>query len=400
MKSIIANKLHLVKPSLTLAVTSKAKDLIRKGRNIISLGAGEPDFDTPDNVKESAFKAIREGKTKYTAVDGIPELKQAIVTKFKEENGLTYATEEISVGCGAKHVIFNLLLATLNPDDEVIIPAPYWVSYPDMVLINGGTPRIVQTTANNNFKLSVYDLEKIINLKTKFIIINSPSNPSGAYYSKKELEEISKILHKFPDVYVISDDIYEHIRYNDSSFVNMANISQEMQRRTFVVNSVSKSYAMTGWRIGYLAGNRDVIKAISKVQSQSTSNPTSISQYAAVEAITKSSDFLKEKRLIFLKRRNLMVKMLNEIHGISAKEPDGAFYIFACCKSLLQEIPVIRGISNTSELATFFLEDAGVAVIPGIAFGMEGFIRLSYATSESNIIDACVKMKAAINKLL
>ena len=399
MQSIIAKKLNCIKPSPTLAVTAKAKELRAGGKNIISLGAGEPDFDTPDNVKSAAFNAIKEGKTKYTAVDGIIELKTAIINKFKRENNLVYNIDEISVGCGAKHVIFNLLLATLNPGDEVIIPAPYWVSYPDMVTINGGTPKIINTSITNNFKLTAEDLEQSITPKTKYIIINSPSNPSGACYNKQELQIIAKLLHKHPNLHIISDDIYEHIRYDNKDFINMANIDETMFKKTFVINGVSKAYAMTGWRIGYLAGSKEIIKAISKVQSQSTSNATSISQYAAIEALNNSFDFTQKNKSIFLKRRDLMVKMLNDIDGINAIKPDGAFYIFASCHELLHKIAGKSNINSTNDLANYFLENAGVAVVPGIAFGQEGYIRLSYAISEEQIILACSQIKAAAAKL-
>ena len=399
--SLVSKKLSLIKPSPTIAVTIKAKELRAVGKDVIGLGAGEPDFDTPDNVKQAAFDAIKSGKTKYTAVDGTPELKTAIVNKFLRENHLTYEEEQISVGCGAKHVIFNILAATLNHGDEVIIPTPFWVSYPDMVLINGGKPVLVDTSIRENFKLVPEILIKSITDKTKWLILNSPSNSTGSCYTKAELEELADVLDKYPHVHIISDDIYEHIRYGSDQYVNIANVNEDMKARTFVVNGVSKAYSMTGWRIGYVAGNKEVVKAISKIQSQSTSNPCSISQYASVEALSTSSQkFIERNKVLFKKRRDLVMNLLKDIDGISANTPDGAFYVFADCQKLIgKKSPAGEVINNCTDFAKYLLEEALVAVVPGIAFGTKNFFRISYATSEELLNKAFARIKAACKKL-
>jgi aspartate aminotransferase len=400
--NLISEKLKLIKPSPTLAVTMKAKALKAEGKDVIDLGAGEPDFDTPENVKQAAYVAIKSGKTKYTPVDGIPELKKSIVNKFQKENKLNYSTDQITVGCGAKHVIYNIIVATINPDDEVIIPSPYWVSYPDMVLINGGKPVIAKTSRSENFKLTPEVLRKNITNRTKLLILNSPSNPTGACYSENELKALGDVLNNYPNIYIISDDIYEHIRYQNYQYINIANINDELKNRTFVVNGVSKAYSMTGWRIGYAAGDKDLIKAVAKIQSQSTSNPCSISQYASVEALSENSyEFIEKSKLIFKERRDLVIEKLNKISGIQTDVPDGAFYFFPSCEELIgRKTPSGMQIKNCTDFAQYLLEEVLVAVVPGIAFGTENFFRISYATSDQNLLEACERIKEACEKLV
>jgi len=400
--NLISEKLKLIKPSPTLAVTMKAKALKAEGKDVIDLGAGEPDFDTPENVKQAAYVAIKSGKTKYTPVDGIPELKKSIVNKFQKENKLNYSTDQITVGCGAKHVIYNIIVATINPDDEVIIPSPYWVSYPDMVLINGGKPVIAKTSRSENFKLTPEVLRKNITNRTKLLILNSPSNPTGACYSENELKALGDVLNNYPNIYIISDDIYEHIRYQNYQYINIANINDELKNRTFVVNGVSKAYSMTGWRIGYAAGDKDLIKAVAKIQSQSTSNPCSISQYASVEALSENSyEFIEKSKLIFKERRDLVIEKLNKISGIQTDVPDGAFYFFPSCEELIgRKTPSGMQIKNCTNFAQYLLEEVLVAVVPGIAFGTENFFRISYATSDQNLLEACERIKKACEKLV
>ena len=334
--SIISNSLKRIKPSPTIAVTQKARELRAAGKDVIGLGAGEPDFDTPDNIKNAAIKAIKSGDTKYTAVDGTPTLKKAIVDKFKRENKLNYSTDQITVGTGGKQVLYNTFMATLNKGDEVIIPAPFWVSYPDMVLLAGGKPKIIKCTEQEGFKLTVSKLRKAITKKTKWLILNSPSNPTGAGYSKKEIQDLAKVLVRNKKVYVLSDDIYEHIRYDNFNFFTIAQISK-LKDRTLTMNGVSKSYAMTGWRIGYAAGPKDIIKAIGKIQSQSTSNPSSISQAAAVEALNGNQGFIQKRSKAFKERRDFVGKSLNNINGIKCLTPKGAFYVFPSYKGLLNK---------------------------------------------------------------
>lgn len=400
--NILSKKLHLVKPSLTLEITAKSQSLRAEGKDIISLGAGEPDFDTPENVKQAAYAAIKSGRTKYTPVDGIRELKDAIVKKFSRENVLSYDIDNVSVGCGAKHVIFNLIMALINQNDEVIIPSPYWVSYPDMVSINGGKPVIVKTSPKNNFLLTASDLRKNISSRTKLLILNSPNNPTGSMYSRDNLAEISNVLSNFPGIYVISDDIYEHITYGNSIHVNLANINEEMKERTFVVNGVSKAYSMTGWRIGYVAGKKEVIKAMAKIQSQTTSNPCSISQFASVEALNSdfSNGFIKNNKLIFQERRDLVIKNLSNIKSISFTEPEGAFYLFPNIDKLIgQKTFSGKPIKNSQDFANYILEESLVAIVPGIAFGAENYFRLSYTTSKQNLEEACKRMILACKNL-
>ena len=387
--SIISNNLKRIKPSPTIAVTTKAREMRASGKDVIGLGAGEPDFDTPDNVKEAAIEAIKKGDTKYTAVDGTPDLKKAIVEKFKRENNLNYTTDQITVGTGGKQVIYNTFMATLNKGDEVIIPAPFWVSYPDMVLLAGGTPKIIKCEEKDGFKLSAKKLEKAISKKTKWLILNSPSNPTGAGYTKKEIEDLSKVLLKHKKIFILSDDIYEHIRYEGFNFFTIAQISK-LKERTLTMNGVSKSYAMTGWRIGYAAGPKEIINAIRKIQSQSTSNPSSISQAAAVEALNGQQNFIKERADAFKERRDFVVSSLNNIKGINCLTPNGAFYVFPSCKGLLNKKTKLK---TDTEFVQKLLEKSMVAVVQGSAFGLDGYFRISYATSMENLKKAITRIK-------
>lgn len=397
---ILSKILSNVKPSPTIAVSTKAAELKAQGKNIISLGMGEPDFDTPDNIKNAAIKAINDGQTRYTAVDGTDALKKAVINKFKRENDLSYEKSEIIVSVGAKHVIYNALVASINPDDEVLIPAPYWVSYPDMVLLCQGKPVIIETTAENNFKITAESLKKSITQKTKWIIINSPSNPTGSCYNKSELRELADILLEYPHVNIMSDDIYEHLIFDNLEFATLAQIEPKLKDRTLVVNGVSKAYAMTGWRIGYGAGPKNLIKAMSMIQSQSTSCPTSISQAASVEALNGNQDYISNSTKIFQKRRDMVVKMLNEIKNIKCNTPNGAFYAFPSCKDFFN-MKSENGsiIKDDNDFATYLLEEAQVAVVPGSAFGAAGFFRMSYAASEDFLKDALIRIKNACDKL-
>ena len=394
--SIVSNSLKRIKPSPTIAVTSKAREMKAAGKNVIGLGAGEPDFDTPDNIKEAAIQAIKNGETKYTAVDGTPKLKQAIKEKFLRENNLNYDLDQISVGTGGKQVLYNAFMATLNPGDEVIIPAPYWVSYPDMVLLAGGKPRIIKCSEKNEFKITSKELKKAINKKTKWIIINSPSNPTGSCYTKNELTELSKILLKNKKIYILSDDIYEHITYDNFKFFTIAQINA-LKDRTLTMNGVSKSYSMTGWRIGYGAGPKEIIKAMAKIQSQSTTNPSSISQAAAVEALNGTQDFIKIRSNSFKERRDFVVESINNIKGLSCLNPNGAFYIFPNCKNLLGKKTKLK---TDKDFVEKLLEKAEVAVVQGSAFGLEGYFRISYATSMDNLKKAMERIKSFCENLI
>ena len=392
--AFLSDTLSRVKPSATIAVSTKAAELKRAGRDVIGLGAGEPDFDTPQNVKDAAIRAITEGKTKYTPVDGIPELKQAIVDKFKRENNIEYALGEISVGTGGKQVLYNALMATLNPGDEVVIPAPYWVSYPDMVLLAGGTPVPVEASAANNFKLTGAELEKVITDKTKWVILNSPSNPSGAAYSRDELKALTDVIEKHPHVWVMTDDMYEHLVYDDFTFTTVAEVAPALKERTLTVNGVSKAYAMTGWRIGYGGGPQPLIKAMAKIQSQSTSNPSSISQWAAVEALAGSQDHIAANNVVFKDRRDLVVSMLNQASGIQCPKPEGAFYVYPSCEGLIgRTAPSGTVIENDETFVTELLSDQGVAVVQGSAFGLAPHFRISYATSTEALEEACTRIQ-------
>lgn len=396
----IADRLSNIKPSPTIAVTTKARELRAAGKDVIGLGAGEPDFDTSDNVTQAAIAAIKAGDTKYTAVDGTPALKQAICDKFKRENGIEYTPANITVGSGAKHTLYNVFMATLNAGDEVIIPAPYWVSYPDMVALAGGTPVTVSCSAENNFKLQAEQLKAAITPKTKWIILNSPSNPTGAAYNADEMKKLTDVLVENPHVHILSDDIYEHIVYDGFKFATPAQVEPRLKDKTLTLNGVSKAYSMTGWRIGFAAGSQELIKAISKVQSQSTSNPCSISQAAAVEALNGDQSYLKTRAESFKKRRDMVVGLLNEIDGISCNTPEGAFYVFPSCQGLIgKTTPEGNVINNDTDLASYLLESALVAVVPGIAFGAEGFFRISYATSDDALKTACARITEACAKL-
>lgn len=398
--SFLATNLQNIKPSPTIAVSMKAAELKSQGKNIISLSMGEPDFDTPDNIKSAAIEAIKKGDTKYTAVDGTPAVKKAIISKFKKENNLEYKTSEIIVSTGAKQVIYNAFVATINPGDEVLIQAPYWVSYPDMVILAGGNPVIIESSAENNFKITEESLEKKITSKTKWLILNSPSNPTGSCYSKEELQKIAKILLKYPNIHILSDDIYEHLIFDNLKFATIAEVEPLLKPRTLVVNGVSKAYAMTGWRIGYGAGDEKLIKAMSMIQSQSTSATTSIGQAATVEALNGPQDYIATGKEVFQKRRDMVVKMLNEIDGINCNTPNGAFYVFPSCKKILgRKTPEGKIINNDNDFSSYLLEDALVAVVPGIAFGAEGFFRISYAANEDFLKDAMNRIKISCDKL-
>ena len=397
--SIISDSLKKIKPSPTIAVTQKARELKAAGKDVIGLGAGEPDFDTPDNIKEAAIKAINEGDTKYTAVDGTPALKKAIVAKFKNENNLEYTTDQITVGAGGKHVIYNAMMATLNDGDEVIIPAPYWVSYPDIVLLAGGKPVVMECDEKQGFKINPSDLEKFITPKTKWIILNSPSNPTGACYSENDIKAIAAVLEKHKHIYILSDDIYEHVTYEGFKFFTIAQI-ESLKERVLTMNGVSKAYSMTGWRIGYAAGPKDIVKAIAKIQSQSTTNPSSISQAASVEALSGTQDFIKKRADSFQERRDFVVKALNDIDGINCLNPDGAFYVFPSCKELMgKKDPSGKEIKSDTDFVQSLLENSGIAVVQGSAFGLEGFFRISYATSMENLKKALEKISSFCKSL-
>jgi len=397
--SIISDSLKRIKPSPTIAVTQKAKELKAAGKDVIGLGAGEPDFDTPDNIKKAAIDAIQAGDTKYTAVDGTKDLKEAIVKKFKRENNLNYTIDQITVGAGGKHVIYNLMMATLNKGDEVIIPAPYWVSYPDIVLLAGANPIVIECSEEQGFKLSAKDLEAKITNNTKWLILNSPSNPTGACYSEQEIKNLSQVLKRNPHVNILSDDIYEHITYDNFKFFTIAQIP-EIKNKVITMNGVSKSYAMTGWRIGYAAGDKDIIKAIAKIQSQSTTNPSSISQAAAVEALNGKQDFIPVRAKAFQERRDFVVNSLNAIEGISCLKPEGAFYVFPNCKGLIgKKDKSGKKITNDTEFVQSLLENNDVAVVQGSAFGLEGFFRISYATSMEKLELAMKRIKSFCESL-
>ena len=393
--SIISNSLNKIKPSPTIAVSQKARELRAAGKDVIGLGAGEPDFDTPNNIKNAAVRAIRAGETKYTAVDGTLALKKAIVKKFQKENNLKYSIDQITVGAGGKQVLYNTFMATLNKGDEVIIPAPFWVSYPDMVLLAGGKPKIVKCDEKDGFKINAKNLRKAITKKTKWLILNSPSNPTGAGYTKNEIKKLSKILIKHKKVHILSDDIYEHVKYDNFKFYTIAQISK-LKNRTLTMNGVSKSYAMTGWRIGYAAGPENIIKAIRKIQSQSTSNPSSISQAAAVEALNGTQKFIKKRANSFKARRNFVVNSLNNIKGISCLKPNGAFYVFPNCKKLLGNKTKLK---TDTDFVKKLLEKSNVAVVQGSAFGLDGYFRISYATSMQKLKIAMSRIKSFCENL-
>ncbi len=398
--TLIANSLANIKASPTIAVAMKAAELKAQGKNIISLGMGEPDFDTPNNIKDAAINAIKKGDTKYTAVDGTAELKKAIINKFARENQLEYQPNQIIVSTGAKQVIYNALIATINSGDEVIIPAPYWVSYPDMVLLAGGKPVIVETSASNNFKMTPSDLAGKITAKTKWLLLNSPSNPTGACYDASELHELALVLKEHPNLYILCDDIYEHLIFDNLKFTTLPQLVPELKSRCLVVNGVSKAYAMTGWRIGYGAGDAKLVKAMAVIQSQSTSSPCSISQAASVEALNGNQDYVVNSKKVFEKRRNLVVDALNNIDGIKCNKPNGAFYVFPSCLGLYgKKTTAGKVINDDNDFASYLLEEALVAVVPGVAFGASGFFRISYAASEEFLLDSLNRIKIACTKL-
>ena len=392
--SLESRAMQRVKPSPTIAISAKARALAREGRNIIGLAAGEPDFDTPDNIKDAAIKAIRDGKTKYTDPDGMPELKEAVCAKFARENGLTYKPSQIHVAPGGKPVIYNAFLATLNPGDEVIVPGPYWVSYPDMALLAGGEPVFAATTIEDGFKLRPAALEAAITPRTKWLVLNSPSNPSGAAYTRAELAALGEVLQRHPHVWILTDDIYEHLVYGDFEFTTIAQVCPELYDRTLTMNGVSKAYAMTGWRIGYAGGPEPLIKLMAKAISQTTSNPTSISQYASVEALNGPQDFLPVRAAAFEKRRDLVVSMLNQAAGLRCPTPEGAFYVYPSCEGLIgRKAPNGKLITSDADFAVELLEAEGVAVVHGEAFGLSPFFRVSYATSTEVLEDACTRIQ-------
>ncbi len=398
--SILAKRLSRIKPSPTIAVTQKARELKAAGRDVISLGAGEPDFDTPDHIKQAATDAIQRGETKYTAVDGIPELKKAISDKFKRDNGLDYAPNQITVGTGGKQILYNALMATLDDGDEVIIPAPYWVSYPDMVLLAGGEPVFVTCPQNNGFKLRPEDLEAAITPKTKWLILNSPSNPTGAAYTAEDMKALTDVLKRHPHVWVMTDDMYEKLVYDGFTFCTPAEVEPEIYDRTLTINGVSKAYAMTGWRIGFAGGPEALIKAMAKVQSQSTSNPSSISQWAAVEALSGTHHFIPKNNELFKSRRDLVVSKLNQCPGLHCPTPEGAFYVYPSCAGTIgKTTPDGKTIETDEDFVTYLLESEGVAAVHGAAFGQSPHFRISYATSTELLEEACNRIKRACEAL-
>ena len=398
--AFLADRLDRIKPSPTIAVTMKARELKAQGRDIIGLGAGEPDFDTPENIKQAAIKAINSGDTKYTNVDGTDALKKAIIAKFKRENNLDYKIDQITVGTGGKQVLYNALVATVNPGDEVIIPAPYWVSYPDIVHLAEGTPVPVECGQNHQFKLQPEMLEAAITPKTKWLILNSPSNPTGAAYTAKELRALADVLLKHPHVWVLTDDMYEHLVYDNFKFATLAEVEPKLYDRTLTMNGVSKSYCMTGWRIGYAGGPAPLIKAIAKIQSQSTSNPSSISQAAAVEALNGPQDFIARHNVSFKERRDLVVEMLNKAKGLHCHKPEGAFYVYPSCAGAIgKTTPEGKKIATDDDFVTYLLEAEGVAAVQGSAFGLSPHFRISYATSTEALRDACNRIIRACEKL-
>lgn len=399
--AFLADILSRVQPSATIAVAQKARELKAAGRDVIGLGAGEPDFDTPDNIKEAAKVAIDEGKTKYTPISGVPELRQAIVEKFKRENELDYTLPQTIVATGGKQILFNAFMATLNAEDEVIIPAPYWVSYPEMVAICGGESVFIETKIEDNFKLTADALEAAITPKTKWFMFNSPSNPSGAAYTYDELKALTDVLLKYPDVWILSDDMYEHLCYGDFKFVSPAQVEPKLYDRTLTMNGVSKAYAMTGWRIGYAAGPLELIKAMDMIQGQQTSGASSIAQWAAVEALNGTQDFISERRDVFEERRNLVVSMLNQAKGINCPMPEGAFYVYPSCKDLMGKKTLSgKVLENDADFVTELLEQEGVAVVHGSAFGLGPNFRISYATSTEDLTEACNRIQRFCSSLV
>lgn len=398
--SFIAKRLDKIKPSATLALAAKAQELKAAGKDVIGLSVGEPDFDTPKHICDAAKEAMDKGQTRYTAVAGTPVLRQAIADKFKRENNLTYTPEQIVVGTGGKQILYNAFMATLNPGDEVVIAAPYWLSYPAMVDLAEGTPVIIETSAENKFKMTPEQLEGAITDKTKWVVINSPSNPTGNGYTRDDLKALADVLKKHPNVYILCDDIYEHLVYGDFKFATMAEVAPDLYDRTLTMNGVSKAYAMTGWRIGYGAGPVELIKAMSKIQGQSTSNPSSISQAAAVAALNGDQSFLNDWRKTFEERRDLVVELLNKAEGISCEAPEGAFYVFASCEGVIgKKIPDGKVIENDTDFATYLLEHHNVVVVQGVEFGLSPYFRVSYALSKDILTEACGRIQKACAEL-
>ena len=400
LESLLAARLAAVKPSATLAAMARAAELKAAGRDIIGLGAGEPDFDTPENIKAAAIAALAAGDTKYTAVDGTPALKAAIVDKFRRENGLDYETAQITVACGGKHIIFNAMMATLDQGDEVIIPAPYWVSYPDIVLIAGGKPVAVEAPLAQGFKMTADQLAAAITPRTKWLILNSPSNPTGAAYTRDELKALADVLMAHPQVHILTDDIYEHIVYDNFDFSTIAQVEPGLYHRTLTLNGVSKAYAMTGWRIGYAAGPQPLIQAMATIQSQSTSNPCSISQAAAVEALTGPQEFIAQRAEAFRARRDRVVELLNQAPGITCPKPDGAFYVYPGCDGLIGKTTAEgKVLENDTDVVAWLLETEGIAAVQGAAFGLSPCFRISYATALSVLEEACTRIIRACEGL-
>lgn len=399
-RKFLADRLDNIKPSATLALAAKAQELKAEGKDVIGLSVGEPDFDTPDFIKDGAKRAMDAGKTKYTPVPGTPELRKAIVEKFQRENGLTYKVEQTIVGTGGKQVLFNAFMATLNAGDEVVIAAPYWLSYPEMVTLGGGTPVIIHTTGASSFKMTPEQLEAAITPNTKWVLINSPSNPTGAAYTEAELKALGEVLKRHPHVWVMADDIYEHLVYDDFKFTTIAQVCPELYDRTLTVNGVSKAYAMTGWRIGYAAGPVQLIQAMNKMQGQSTSNPSSISQAAAVSALTGDQTFLKEWRAKFKERRDLVVGLLNKADGISCQAPEGAFYVYASCEGVIGKItPDGKKIESDTDFANYLLEKHHLVVVQGVEFGLSPYFRISYALDQETLTRACERIQKACQEL-
>ena len=394
--SFVADRLGLIKPSPTIAVTQKARDLKAEGRDVIGLGAGEPDFDTPGHIIEAAKKALDDGMTRYTPVNGIPELREALVAKFKRANGLDYSVDEITVGCGGKQIIFNAFMATLDPGDEVIIPAPYWVSYPDIALLFGGKPVFVDCPAESGFKMTPEDLDAAITPQTKWLILNSPSNPSGAAYTEGDLKALTDVLMKHPQVWVMTDDIYEHVIYDDFEFSTVAQVEPGLKDRTLTLNGMSKAFCMTGWRVGFAAGPKELIKPITLVQSQSTTHTAAVSQAASVAALNGPQDFIAANNKIFQERRDLVVSMLNQAPGLSCPIPEGAFYVYPSCAGTIgKKTPDGATIETDEDFVTYILETEGVATVQGVAFGLSPHFRVSYATATDLLEDACQRIQRA-----
>ena len=400
MKDILSQRLTKIKPSLTVSINVKANALRAEGRDVLVLAAGEPDFDTPVNIRNAAVKAMEEGQTRYVPGKGTPALQKAIIKKFQQDNDIKYSPDEIMVGVGGKHIIYNAMMATLNPNDEVIIPAPFWVSYPDIVMLADGKPVIVKCDASQDFKITPEQLEKNISENTKWLMLNSPSNPTGAVYSFNELKAISEVLLKHPDVFVLTDDIYEKIIYDDNKFFTIASVEPKIKNRTLTLNGVSKAYCMTGWRLGYCGGPKEIISGMNKIQSQSTTSTSSITMAAAVEALNGDQEFIKKHNKEFIKRRDLVVEKLNNINGLSCDIPPGAFYVYPCCEGIIgKKTPEGNTIATDEDLMNFLLESEGIAGVHGAAFGLSPYFRLSYATDEKTLIDACERIRRACSNL-